>query len=561
MLSFKEVDEIYNSPISGNMEWARAYNRRLLVHVEGVGMQEYLAQINNYENDKQFQARKDHAISNKSVSEELLRPVDNAFNARGGSKTYKFKSEKTKEEFIDKLMSVKHGVSLSEYVENVWFNKFVTDPNGLIFIEIISEEDEEEATAEPTAEPTYKNINSIRAYEQNGMFVDWVVFEPHCVSIDDDEKETKEFWVVDEEHYYLYIDNDGKLSESKRIDNTFDKVPAVLCSNIIDPITEWKRSPIDGQVELMDRYLISNSVLTITEFFHNYPQQWMYVPRCNKCNGAGSITTQGRDNEQIKQDCPSCNGSGQFTRKDVTDLIKLQVPEGDDIKIAPDISGYLTLPTESWELMDKSVTRYGEKIFFTQWGTTVSRDAKNETATGRYLDAQPINNRLEKYSRSIEKVHTALANLLGKYHFPETFDGAIIQYGRRYLIETPDQIWEKYLKAKKDNAPVSTLDLLLFQYLESEFKENGQLFLYETKKAKLEPFVHWDIVTVQKLNVAPLDYAKKLYFNDWIQTKDIKEIIETDIKILNQELSDFAEEKDIKQESINLKKEDEEQVI
>ena len=123
---------------------------------------------------------------------------------------------------------------------------------------------------------------------------------------------------------------------------------------------------------------------------------------------------------------------------------------------------------------------------------------------------------MNKYSVSIETAQTALANFIGEFYFPETFDGAIIQKGRRYLIETPDQIWDKYIKAKKDNAPVSMLDLLLTQFLESEFRENEQLFIYEAKKVKLEPFVHWDIKTVQELNVAEDDYKKKLYFSDWI---------------------------------------------
>jgi len=90
---------------------------------------------------------------------------------------------------------------------------------------------------------------------------------------------------------------------------------------------------------------------------------------------------------------------------------------------------------------------------------------------------------------------------------------------------------------------VSTLDLLLSQYLESEFRENEQLFVYEVKKVKLEPFVHWDILSVQKLNVAPTDYNKKLYFSDWIQTKSIKDVIDGDIIKLNEELTVFSKEK------------------
>ena len=535
-LTLDFVKEIYNSDLDSRIKWARDMNDVLLLHIEGIGIDNYLERINNYENQFQFEAREKHAISNKFITEELLRPTDNAFNARGGSKKYKFKtSEENKElEFAEILSNVKNGSSLSQYVEEIWFNKFLTDPNGLIFIEESTKEDKEKK-----AWPAYKSIHSIRAYKQNGIFVDWVIFEPHRIDIDGDKKETKIFWGVDNENFYLFKLSDDGLVLVETIEHSFDKVPAILCSNIVDNKTGWKKSPIDAQVELLNKYLTSNSVLSIAEFFHNYPIPWTYVDECSKCNGTG-VGDQREIREGIHTtDCNACNGTGKASTKDVTDTIQLRVPSKEDHKIDPP-AGYITLPTDSWELMTDSVDRTWGIIYFSHWGTTVSKDGKNETATGRFLDAQPVNNRLNKYSKSIEQAHTALANFFGQYNFPETFQGAFIQYGRRYLIETPDQIWEKYLNSKKDNAPVTILDLLLFQFIESEFRENEQLFIYETKKAKLEPFVHWDIKLVQGLNVNQDDYNKKLYFSEWIQSKTINEIIKTDLKKLDEELSDFV---------------------
>jgi hypothetical protein len=273
----------------------------------------------------------------------------------------------------------------------------------------------------------------------------------------------------------------------------------------------------------------------------------MYVGECNICNGTGVDDNHGdsHDNRRGggKAECPSCNGSGQNERKDVTDIIKLKIPKTDETKLAPDIAGYINMPIDAMELMVDSLGRVRDMAYFSQWGTLVSKDTKNETATGRFLDAQPVNNRLELYSKTIERIHTVLANFIGEFHFPLTFEKAVIQYGRRYLIETPDQIWDKYIKSKTDNAPVSTLDLLLSQFLESEFRENEQMFAYEMKKVKLEPFVHWDIKTVQELNVGKNDYSKKLYFSDWIQTKSIKEVIDSDLNKLNEELTAFSVEK------------------
>jgi hypothetical protein len=209
---------------------------------------------------------------------------------------------------------------------------------------------------------------------------------------------------------------------------------------------------------------------------------------------------------------------------------------------------YMYLPVDSWKLMVDSIERTWNRIFFSHWGTVVSRDTGKDysTATGRYIDAQPVNNRLNKYSKSIERAHTAIADLIGIYYFPLTFKKAFIQYGRRYLIETPDQIWEKYVNAKKLDAPVSTLDILIYQYLESEYRENETMYIVETKKVKLEPFVHWSINIVRESKtISDEEKQKKEFYGEWVQTKTIEEMYEKDIETLRKELEVFVLSKKI----------------
>ena len=549
MLTLDEVKKVINAPEKPLIKWAREMNDKLLLHVEGVGLQDFLARINNYENEEQFKAREKHAISNKFITEELLRPTDNAFNARGGSNNYKFKTNKERSEVeLRQIFSnIKRSESLYAYMEYGWFNRFITDPNGLIVIEVDSEEVE---AGEREAYPTYKSIHSIKDYEQNGIFVDWVVFESHETVVSSNESGNFEgkvdfYWAVDEENWYLIKKSDRAIIVVQVIPHGFDKVPAILCSNIVDNVTGWKKSPIDAQVELLDKYVTSHSVLNIAEFFHNYPQQYIYVDECSRCNGSGNISQHPKYEE-----CPNCE-NGKADRKDATDLIKLRVPKKGDPKIDPP-SGFIYMPAEPWELMTKSVDRTWNRIFFSHWGTVVSREGKNETATGRYIDAQPVNNRLNKYSKSMELMHTALANFLGQFYFPLTFEKAFIQYGRRYLIETPDQIWEKYLKSKLEKAPVTTLSILLSQYLESEFRENETMLIIEVKKAKLEPWVHWDVATVRDSEtISNEDKQAKEFFGEWIKTKRNEDILKTDVEKLQEEFNKFINTKTIGNGKVN----------
>lgn len=538
MIDVSVINEKIEGDINPLIQWARDINDKLRLHVDGDPclMDIRLAQINSYENEDQHEARRKHAISNEFLTEELLRPTDNAFFAKGGSKNYIFKtgSEQRVIDFKRLISNVYNGLSLSEYCKNIWFDKYITDPNGLIFLKIPKEQELEE---DSKPEFVYKSIYHIRDYEQDGQFIKWVIFEPKEKNIESPTGERKkilEFWVVDNFGYYKYIKDDEGVFLIEEIPHYFGKVPAILCSDLVDAKTGLKTSPIIKQIELLDKYLVTNSVLSIAEFSHNYPQQWMYVDECPTCEG------EGTDSEG--NTCASCGGNGKY-KKDVANIHELRFPEEGDPQVAPP-TGFVTLPTDSWKLMVESVDRYWDIIYFSHWGTTVEKHATNETATGRFLDAQPVNNRLKSYSKSIEKAHSLLADLLGIYYYPETFEKSEISYGDRYLIETPDQIWEKYITAKEKKAPVSQLNLLLYQFVESEFKDNPRMLDYELKKIKLEPFVHWDIETVRaSTTITNFDKKKKEYFNEWLMLKSEEEIINTNIELLNTDLNKYVNEK------------------
>ena len=90
MLTESDVKSIITSDLNPKIQYARDICTKLKLHVDGEGLQEFLTKINNYENDLQYQARKKFAITNQFLTEELLRPTDNVFNAKGGNKNYKF---------------------------------------------------------------------------------------------------------------------------------------------------------------------------------------------------------------------------------------------------------------------------------------------------------------------------------------------------------------------------------------------------------------------------------------------------------------------------------------
>ena len=536
----ENLEEKYLIP-DKRIEWARKYNDKLMLHVHGVGLDKALEQINNYENDDQKVARDKHAISNKFITDRLLRPTDNVFSAKGGYKKYIFKTDQDKQEkeFVMNLLDVYSGYNLSQYIHRIWFDKYIVDPNGLMFMEVSQDGKE--------IYPTYKSIYSIRNYKQDGIKVEWVLFEPDEVVFDeekpqDEEKKQELFWAVDELAYYRCVkDKDGVRVIFEQTHN-FDQVPAIICSDIEDAVSGWKKSPIDSQVELLHKFMVDNSVLNIVEFFHSYPQQWTYVDECARCNGSGEITggPQRRDGT-IDNTCPTCSGTGMADRKDVTKIMKLTVPNADGVKVDPP-SGYIYMPPESWKLMTNSVDRTWNTIIFSHWGTSLEYGSNNgtqyATATGRFIDTQPVNNKLDRYSESVQLIHNAIATIYGKFYHPKTFVRSDVVYGRRYLIETPDQLLKRYTDISNMSQNQIIMDITFEQYLESEFRDNEQLYAYNKKLSALDPFPHLKVDTVKELGL-PEQLKRKLFVTEFKNTKEIQYIIETPMKDLQKEYADF----------------------
>ena len=50
-------------------------------------------------------------------------------------------------------------------------------------------------------------------------------------------------------------------------------MPAILCSDIENPLNGWKISFIDNQIELLKKVMDDNSIINIVEKFHNFPTE------------------------------------------------------------------------------------------------------------------------------------------------------------------------------------------------------------------------------------------------------------------------------------------------
>lgn len=501
---------------------ARERSKVLKALVNGKDYSDVLInEIEKLESKDRAKARKKYSKDVRDMFNRVFKNRYNVFEAVGGSEFIKSSSDNLKTGLEILLNSFKGNKSIEHYLSEYAFNLWDVEPNGLIFMEYIT-------TPEKKIYPTFKSINDIRLYQSNGQILDFVLFEPKTII------ESGKMYKL-----WRYVDSNVDISikqtetvytpyPEKSFEHVFKQVPAVIISDQQEVGTELRISPVDQVSELAKDYCRDKSVLTIYKFLNGFPIHWKYVQQCRKCTGTGKT---GNDK------CTVCDGSGRLGRSDVTDVVQVTPPKGDDPVLAPDIAGYINPSIEVWDKYNEDQKRMEELIYHTVWGT-IEATGKSETATGRFIDTQPVTNELSKYSRNIEFLHNQLVRFVIKFLTPA--ENAITyhkSYGKRFIIESPDTILEKYTTSKKNGDPSTILDRIMNEYIVSKYKSDPLMLSVQLKKMEVEPYVHWDLVTVSTTFGAE-EAGKKIMFQEWWGTADYS----MDVKQLKDEFEKYTKE-------------------
>lgn len=505
----------------------REESAELAVHCFGDrdAVASYLMDLTGYANERQKQLREELAISNAFLVEDLLRPADNVWSARGGSRRLGTSGDAANEKLRSSLAEAGKGLGLRAYMRDIWFTRMTVDPNGLIFVESDTQE----------AWLTFKSIHKIRDYAVNGYDLEWVCFEADYT---DPDSGYKLMWVVDSAYYYRVKVTDGNASilEDLTVVNVFGKVPAVVNSGFSNTGKGYRDSLITKQVDLLKSYLNKNARKEIHQTFHDFPIAWEYESVCPTCRGTR------RSGDGV---CAACAGSGMSNKRDASTVRVLRNPTEETPGAPTPPAGYVQPELATMQAQRAELDWIFDKMFFSLWGATTEK-AANETATGRFIDVQPVNNKLSIISDMAETVEKRLIDLFGAFYTPGLYNPqeTVLLYGKRFLIETPDQIWSKYLQAKEKQAPEAALNLLLEQYYESEFMNDPFSLEYYAKLMRIEPFVHHSVSTVSTWQGASAaDLAAKVYFQEWIDTVSRADVVSKTVEQNKLDLMNYANQR------------------
>jgi len=523
-------DEIVELIEKGTPDWLKEAQEdfsKLNAQVNGVGVADRFSKIEGHENQTQYDLRKKFSKSAKHIYGNLLRPTDKIFTAAGGSKIITGKnSEKSPELLKEKTESIRHGYSLRKWIQKVQWNKFMVDPAGMTFFEWDKEK----------TYPTIKGSTILYNYKAEGREVEWVLFAP----VKSKDQPGEEYWrYVDSEQDVTWIvkENDPKTArqdEEKTYAVPFDKCPAIINSDIINHDLKRVTTPLHNVMEIGEKYMRSDSVKDIYEYLHGYPIFWFYVNLrdvCTACTGSGTVVNHA--NGGSTSVCSNCRGEGKIYKKDITDGIGLKPPPTKDAPtITPDVAGYVSPDLETWREMRTELEWMTDAMFFTMWGTRYEH-GKNETATARFLDVQPVQDALHALADSAEDMETRMLWFVSDF-YDLKIEAISVNYGRRYMMESPDSLLTKYRDLREKGAPVAMLDHTLIQYYQTEFMNDPQMLHYMINALKLEPLTHWTLEQAEKYSQDL--FQVKIKFTEWFKTKSIQEVTEGNLDKLKEEL-------------------------
>lgn len=529
--------------MQATLDEARTQADLLNMHITGEGLKEKVASMDYFEDQQKKNLRQKYARSNKDIMGRIHRPIDKIFRAKGGSIVYDMPQNKI-QDFAGYLNDIRNGQPLRKWIQMVALPAFQIDPMGLIFMEIEPKRDQG-GMLQPY--PTYKSTKDIFSYKLTGRKLEWVIFNVDIQAaytflntgaapdnstsanvIDNARlqqlKESKATWfrVIDDQQDRLIEYNNNAVTEviGQTLPNHFKTVPALIISDIVSFNKEMFLSPDDLVVELMNDYLTDCSVFNIWKKLYGFPKQWRIRSLCSSCQGHGKV--QGKD-------CPDCDATGYAKTATPRDETIVPMPE-DGGKLPDAFAGYVTPDIEGAGMMTSEMERLEHMAYKTLWGTNppqkTAGPSPDESATKTLLDVQLLNERLHDFREWGQGIETFIIDLCGEVMYPGAYKGVSNNWGNRFIVESPDTIWEKYANARSKGAPQATLDGLLRDYYESYYANDNVNLQKSIKLMQVEPWTHLTIQQVQLLSAATQqDKLMKTYFSEWRSTVDDMDII------------------------------------
>lgn len=572
--SIEEIIKTIEKPYaSALLVEARESQAKHKLHITGQGFEELVNErIGGLESDKNFNVKKEVARPTTTrIYKQVLNQYQKVFRAKGFFKKYSFKNndENLVNDFKEYLNDVGGGLSLDQLMQIVWFKASFEEFNGVFLVEL--PETQEGDFAEPFVK--FKSLDYIHDIYIKGDNIEYIIF---CWQTMDNGNRTKHYRVIDDFADYHFIEKNGNIKLSTKmvendlgefeevtdvIPNIWGYVPAIQPSQLTKRVDNdtLKKSFIEETMSDADAYLSVSNDHAVSVKLHQHPIFYAYDATCDMCSGTGYVE---QNNSQIE--CGTCSNTGSipFWKKDTTQGISVPAPrEEEEWTSVTTPAGYINIDNET--ILNQIVEMKRDEALIEKGalGTdgVLASEKKQETATGKEIDTQPLFDTLTSFSNNGQFNEQFLTDALGVARYNDSnetgkrYEGSLILWGKQYFVRSTQVIEKEYLESKKAGAPDYFLKGLLEELNFTKYDNNPKAKQRSVILSILEPFVVKTVEEVQKLDVDTVDLTLKTYFNDFIERFELENInivdymsnspFKTKIESIHNELIKYSEEK------------------
>jgi hypothetical protein len=392
----------------------------------------------------------------------------------------------------------------------------------------------------------------------------------------DNGNRTKHYRVIDDFADYHFVEKNGNIKLSTKlvendlgefeevtdvIPNIWGYVPAIQPSQLTKRVDNdtLKKSFIEETMSDADAYLSVSNDHAVSVKLHQHPIFYAYDATCDMCSGTGYVE---QDNAQIE--CGTCKNSGSipFWKKDTTQGISVPAPrEEEEWTSVTTPAGYINIDNET--ILNQIVEMKRDEALIEKGalGTdgVLASEKKQETATGKEIDTQPLFDTLTSFSNNGQFNEQFLTDALGVARYNDSnetgkrYEGSLILWGKQFFVRSTQVIEKEYLESKKAGAPDYFLKGLLEELNFTKYDNNPKAKQRSVILSILEPFVVKTVEEVKLLDVDAVDLTLKTYFNDFIERFELENInivdymsnspFKTKIESIHNELVKYSEEK------------------
>ena len=410
----------------------------------------------------------------------------------------------------------------------IWSTKgwefFKSEINSVLIVDVAREQ----TTERPEPYFYWLPIDDVIAYEADHTtgVMDYIVF-----------RRRDEIVVLDDESYRVWEDrkHTGQISGMPKVEAAHDLgyCPARFFWNeslsLEDP--DVKASPLSPELESLDWFAFFHISKRQLDLMGAYPILSGYEQSCDftnaengdYCDGGFLRDKQGRyrlDMAGLLLRCPKCGnkriiGAGSF----------VEIPVPNESENQPDLRNPVQILKVDRDSLDYNVDeqkRLREEIITAVVGQdeiVTNRDAFNEQQVRANFES--VTTVLNRVKKGFEAAQQWTDETVCRLRYGNYFLSARVNYGTEFYLYTPDELRERYKKAKDAGMPESELDLLNDQILETEYRNDPVQLRRMRLLAELEPFRHLsrkEVAALYEKNViSPVDLRIKLNFPNFVR--------------------------------------------